>query len=72
VQPTLDHHRAVILFAPEAAVLALDAVGEYLIPFDDLDKLFDVVGRPPGGIEPADDRPHAGADYQIGGDVELF
>src|SRR5436309_5007628 len=62
----------VVLLAAEGQVAAGRAVVEQTAPVDRPDGVLDLPRRHPGGVEPADDRAHAGAGDAVDRNAQLF
>jgi hypothetical protein len=71
-EPQIGEEVPVVLLAPEREVLAIGLVLEHAHPVDALDRLVDLGGREPRGIESADHRAHARSGHDIDGDPHLF
>ena len=67
-----DEEAGVVGLAAVRAELARQLVVEDPTPVDRGDLLLDLVDRPAGGVEPADDRAHARAHDHVHGDVVLL
>jgi hypothetical protein len=63
---------AIVLFAPEAELRARRTVLKRFLPIQRRDQPFDLRRRDAGGVEPADDRTHAGAGNGVDRDTHVL